>query len=219
MYILYIQLYVYGLKQASRAWRKQISSFLASIGASEVKLDSTLYVLTIDGNAVYILVYVDDILMLAKRNAVLKKVARLIAAKLEVRIEERVSKFLGMIIEKDPIRKTVKIHSSTLIQQMLERFGMKDSRPVKTPLSEGTALSVSMGPCNEGEKSLMERTPYRQLVGCILHLANTTRPDIAFAASYLSRFMSEPGPAHWKAAKHVLNYLEYDKTWDWVRKE
>ena len=61
---------------------------------------------------------------------------------------------------------------------------------------------------DEGEKTLMERTTYRQLVGCIFHLANTTRPDFAFAAGFLSRFMSEPGCAHWKAAKHVLRYLE-----------
>ena len=55
---------LYGLKQASRAWRKKSSSFLSKIGARESQLDPGLYLLTIDGETVDILVYVDDILML-----------------------------------------------------------------------------------------------------------------------------------------------------------
>src|SRR5260221_5169983 len=39
-------------------------------------------------------------------------------------------------------------------------------------------------------------------------LAVTTRPDIAYAASVLARFNSNPGPYHWMAAKHVLRYLK-----------
>ena len=35
-----------------------------------------------------------------------------------------------------------------------------------------------------------------------------TRPDIAFAVSILSRFQSNPGPAHWKAMLHLLAYLK-----------
>ena len=101
-----------------------------------------------------------------------------------------------MIIEQDLIQKTVKIHSSTLIDQMLERFGMVDGKPFKTPLPEEIVLSSSMGPANEGEKSLMERTPYHQLVRCILRLANTTRPDPAFSAGFLSRYMAATGLPH-----------------------
>ena len=38
-------------------------------------------------------------------------------------------------------------------------------------------------------------------------MANTTRPEIAFAAGYLSSFMTNPGMKHWKAAKHFIRYL------------
>lgn len=40
-----------------------------------------------------------------------------------------------------------------------------------------------------------------------MYLATSTRPDIAFAASYLSRFVSNPGPRHWNAVKKVMRYL------------
>ena len=41
-----------------------------------------------------------------------------------------------------------------------------------------------------------------------MYLTLTTRPDIAYAAGVLARFNSNPGPAHWNAAKHVLRYLK-----------
>ena len=54
----------------------------------------------------------------------------------------------------------------------------------------------------------MSKTPYRELVGGLLYLSTTTRPDIVFAVSMLARFMENPGPGHWKAAKQVLRYLK-----------
>ena len=45
------------------------------------------------------------------------------------------------------------------------------------------------------------------MVGSLLYLASWTRPDIAFAVSELSRFISNPGKPHLEAAKHVFRYL------------
>ena len=35
-----------------------------------------------------------------------------------------------------------------------------------------------------------------------------TRPDLAFAVSVVSRFMSKPGPMHWMAVKRIMRYLK-----------
>lgn len=48
---------------------------------------------------------------------------------------------------------------------------------------------------------------YRELVGKILYLANTVRPDLAFIAGVLSRFASAPTSEHWTAGVRVLKYL------------
>jgi hypothetical protein len=40
-----------------------------------------------------------------------------------------------------------------------------------------------------------------------MYLVNT-RPDICYAVSVLSQFMSQPRQTHWIAAKHVLRYLQ-----------
>jgi hypothetical protein len=49
---------------------------------------------------------------------------------------------------------------------------------------------------------------YSQIIGSLMYLASTTRPDISFAVSKLSRFVSNPGDTHWSALERVLRYLK-----------
>ena len=49
---------------------------------------------------------------------------------------------------------------------------------------------------------------YSQIIGSLMYLASATRPDISFAVSKLSRYMSNPGDDHWRALKRVLCYLK-----------
>ncbi|XP_058827254.1 uncharacterized protein LOC131687216 [Topomyia yanbarensis] len=49
---------------------------------------------------------------------------------------------------------------------------------------------------------------YRSLVGGLLYLAVTARPDIAACTAILGRKFSAPGEADWTAAKRVLRYLK-----------
>jgi hypothetical protein len=41
-----------------------------------------------------------------------------------------------------------------------------------------------------------------------MYLANCTRPDIAFTIRELAKFMLNYGMKHFKAAKHLLHYLQ-----------
>lgn len=53
----------------------------------------------------------------------------------------------------------------------------------------------------------MKNAPYRELIGSLMHLALSTRPDIMFTTSFLSQYNSNLGRKHWSAAKRVLRYL------------
>ena len=46
------------------------------------------------------------------------------------------------------------------------------------------------------------------MVGSPPYLASWTRPDVAFAVSELSRFVSNPGKQHLEAAKREIRYLK-----------
>jgi len=56
---------LYGLKQAPQAWYKRLASFLGSIGFKPTRSDNSLFVLREGSESVYLLLYVDDIMLTA----------------------------------------------------------------------------------------------------------------------------------------------------------
>uniref|UniRef100_A0AAV1TEB5 Reverse transcriptase Ty1/copia-type domain-containing protein n=1 Tax=Peronospora matthiolae TaxID=2874970 RepID=A0AAV1TEB5_9STRA len=54
---------IYGLKQASRVWNETFDEYVCSIGFQVSDFDPCLYIKTSDGHCVFILVYVDDVLV------------------------------------------------------------------------------------------------------------------------------------------------------------
>ncbi|KAK4406231.1 Retrovirus-related Pol polyprotein from transposon TNT 1-94 [Sesamum angolense] len=53
----------------------------------------------------------------------------------------------------------------------------------------------------------MKNIPYSNAIGSVMYLMVSTRPDIAYAVSCLSRYMSNVGLPHWEALKWLLRYL------------
>lgn len=84
---------------------------------------------------------------------------------------------------------------------------MSECKPVKIPMNASEKLSTEMSPKTDEEVAAMKDVPYQEAVGCLMYLAQCTRPDILFAVNVLSRFNQNPGPKHWIAVKHVLRYL------------
>ncbi|GKV37353.1 hypothetical protein SLEP1_g45393 [Rubroshorea leprosula] len=77
---------------------------------------------------------------------------------------------------------------------------MDNSKPVSTPLVLHEKLSKRDG------SVYVDASQYRSVVGSLLYLT-ATRPDIMYAASLLSRFMSSPTQLHFAIAKRVLRYV------------
>ena len=69
-------------------------------------------------------------------------------------------------------------------------------------------LSRAQCPQTPAEVEVMKCVPYLAVVGALMYLATSTRPDIAYTVGCLARFNSNPGVAHWHAVKHILRYLK-----------
>ena len=78
---------------------------------------------------------------------------------------------------------------------------MTDCNHVGTPVE--TTMKLFKDP--EGRK--VDSTLYKQIVGSLMYLT-TTRPDIMYAVSLISRFMEFPKEIHLLAAKRILRYLK-----------
>ena len=65
-----------------------------------------------------------------------------------------------------------------------------------------------MSPKTDEEKVSMEKIPYASAVGSLMYAMVCTRPDLAYSASLVSRFMSNPSKEHWEAVKWIFRYLK-----------
>jgi hypothetical protein len=95
--------------------------------------------------------------------------------------------------------------------KILEQFGMTDSKFMSTPASHSYRLSKSDSPNTPQQQQEMKDKPYRPIVGALMYAAISTRPDIAYAVNSISRYMQNPGTAHYTAARRVLGYLNGTK--------
>ncbi|RWR92156.1 Gag-protease-integrase-RT-RNaseH polyprotein [Cinnamomum micranthum f. kanehirae] len=98
--------------------------------------------------------------------------------------------------------------SGTYIDKVLEKFGMMTCSSSPVPPHKGDKLDLTQCPQNDLERKEMEKYPYASLVGSLMYAQVCTKPDISHAVGMLGRFQSNPGIAHWKAAKKVLRYLK-----------
>ncbi|KAL5565857.1 hypothetical protein UlMin_029021 [Ulmus minor] len=85
---------------------------------------------------------------------------------------------------------------------------MSDSKAVQTPLAAHFKLSTDMSPKTDEERKDVERIPYASAVGSLMYAMVCTRPDLAYSASLVSRFMSNPGKDHWEAVKWIFRYVK-----------
>ena len=199
---------LYGLKQAGRVWNKTLHSALSSMGFKHVQSDHGLYIYLRDDVRLLMPVFVDDITLACKDGAKIDSVIQELSQHFKLRDLGPTTQLLGIEIHRDRPNRQLSISQSQFISNLIQEHGLSDSKPVTTPLNPGTRLSTSMCPQNDAEALEMQQYPYISVVGSLMYLAVTTRPDIAYAAGVLARFNSNPGPAHWQAAKHVLHYLK-----------
>ena len=190
---------LYGLRQAAQAWHKKLKASLLGAGFSVSLADPCLYMMKVHGECVYMLVHVDDCLVAGSTTGV-QTVKTAIKALFDVKDTGPVSFFLGLQVVRDRTARKLWLGQPRYVETVLEQLCMADCKPRVTPLDCGTQL-------NKVGEHLKPDVPFSALVGSLLYLSTSTRPDIAHAVGMLSRFVSNPCVKHWKAAKSVLRYL------------
>ena len=106
--------------------------------------------------------------------------------------------FLG--IEVTQSEDDIFISQTKYENDVLKIFRMLKCKPTVTPITTGTKLS------KEDDGSKVDPTMYKRLVESLMYLT-TTRPDIMFAVSLISRFMESLKNTHWQDGKIILRYI------------
>lgn len=192
---------LYGLKQAGRQWNIKLDTKLKEMGLRPTVNEPCLYhKRNKDGSDLYVVIYVDDILIASQKRFAIDTFKHELAKRFELKDFGQATFCLGINIKKNGVE--YHLSQEKYINDILKKFGMENSKPVKTPMETGKPVM------SERKKEEGKIFPYRELIGSLMYLSVATRPDIANATAKLAQFAENPDDTHWKAAKRILRYLK-----------
>src|SRR4051812_46243645 len=173
---------LYGLKQSPRQWYKKFDSVMIRAGYRRCESDSCVYFLQ-GKDPTYLLLYVDDMLIVTRSKAQVQKVKAQLKKKFDMKDLGEARKILGMEITRDRSTDALWLSQENYVLKVLERFNMTEARPVTTPLASHFRLSSGQCPQSPGEEEEMSQVPYASVVGSLVYAMVCTIPDLAFAVS------------------------------------
>jgi hypothetical protein len=149
---------------------------------------------------VYILVYVDDLLVIGPKEGTQETVGYLLDT-YDCHDLGDVSSYLGLQITRDRARRSIFINQQPNARDLVARYNMTESKQRSTPLPFDTKLSKG------GSEPLEDSTNYARLMGELSYLAVWSRFDLSKSTNSLARYISCPTVAHWQAALGIVRYL------------
>ncbi|KAL1957289.1 hypothetical protein VTO42DRAFT_6195 [Malbranchea cinnamomea] len=194
---------LYGLKQAARIWYFTAVEYLQSLGFRVSPYDAGLRIHTT--RRLYLTLHIDDCRILSPSEADVDWVVHQISCEFEIRDVTNQRRYLGLKLYLQPDDLGV---SRPQYIKDLEDFGMEDCNATLSSMSKG--LRIEFSPPGEAKTSLddgFSESNYQRGMGALQFLATSTRPEIAFAVNYLSRYVNSPNRVCWLAFKQILRYL------------
>ncbi|KAI0505062.1 hypothetical protein KFK09_016019 [Dendrobium nobile] len=190
---------IYGLKQSPRQWYNKLTQHLTRTGFQFSRADPSLLMYKQGTVQIYILIYVDDMLITGNDNSSIQHILLGLRQAFSLKDPAPVSLFLGIRISHTP-------HGLFLDQQqyatdILKSAGFLHCKPLPTPITPRSIQS------REPDSNLLHPPNYRSIVGSLQYLT-ITRPDLAFATNQLCQHMHNPQPTHVHALKRTLRYLQ-----------
>ena len=205
-YVCRLRKSLYGLIQAPREWNELLHNFLTSFGLQRSSVDPCLYVRIAAGVTTLAAFWVDDGLIMSTDPQECINLVNALAVNVEVS-SKPADHFVGLNIDRDRGNRKLYLSCPSFIEKLLAKFQMSQCHPLTVPADPHTRLSKAMAPQTPVERDRMQKVPFRMLVGSLMYIATTFRPDIAFAVNVVARFCQNPGNAHWQAAKRIARYL------------
>jgi hypothetical protein len=194
---------LYGSKQAAFMWYSLIYRVLLQFGFERSKYEPCCFIYKNqdEGEYAMVCICVDDLLIVSKTEKCTSNIKQYLAEIFrKIKDLKELEKYLGLRIQKK--EKQIILIQSEYVDSILKEY--KDTKneeiqPRNTPLPKD--LNPLVNEENGREKSIFD------IIGKIRFLADRTRPDLAFAASFLARFAMKPAKVHVNAVQHVLGYI------------
>lgn len=190
---------LYGLKESPRAWYECFNNFLTTFGFRRSKYDYCLYVKKENSLTVYILLFVDDLLICCENEGVIADIKTKLSKKFKMKDMGKAKNYIGIEIKYNFNQNNyLTLSQKSYIESLAKRYNIENAKLFKTPMEINLKLEQS---------DIDEDVKYRNLIGALLYISSGTRPDICYSVNYLSRFQNCYNKTHFQYALRVLKYL------------
>lgn len=198
-YVYKLKKALYRLKQAPKAWYDRLKTFLVDHKYTMGLVDNTLFTKKKDSHIIIVQIYVDDIIFGSTCQELCVDFSKIMHDEFEMSMMGELNFFLGLQIKQ--LEDGIFFNQSKYIKDMLKKFGLEDSKPIKTHMSTETKLT------KDEESESVDSTKYRGMIGSLLYLT-ASRPDIMFSVCLCARFQEDPKTTHLEAVKRIFRYIK-----------
>ena len=134
---------LYGLKQSTMQWNRRFDKFILQNGYSKNIHDPCVYFRKLPNKfMIYLLLYVDDMLITTKSKADLYQLKQQLSSKFDMKDLGAARKNLGIEILRDREVCSICLSQEQYVKKVLFRFGMKNVKPVTTFFANHFMLSA-----------------------------------------------------------------------------
>ena len=160
---------IYGLKQSPRCWNATLDRQLRHMGFIQSTSDPCIYTAS-EGEAFIIGVYVDDIILAGKSEKKMADIKKALSDKFEMKDLGELHYFLGVKVIQDRKKGTIWIGQPVYTENILQKFGMENAKPISTPVAVNTKLMLKTE-----DSEYFDKETYQSAVGSLLYLSTRTR--------------------------------------------
>ena len=195
---------LYGLKQSARQWNRKCDKAFKRLGFSPLKSDPCVYFRYSDGAIIG--VYVNDMLILAPngKQAIIDKIKDDLRSQFKIKELSLIKRILGMQITRIRNKRTVYINQSVYIEKFLHEYAMEKERFKSIVTSMNGYVHLRKIIIDDEQEN---RNAYCKRIESMIFAMVYTSPDVCFAMSKLSQYMSNSGSHHGIAIKQFLRYF------------
>nr|GEV28082.1 retrovirus-related Pol polyprotein from transposon TNT 1-94 [Tanacetum cinerariifolium] len=194
---------LYGPKQSPKAWYDRLKTFLIKHEYKMEMVDNKLFIKKKSSNLIIVQIYVDGIIFCLTCQDMCDEFSKIMHDEFEMSMMGELKFFLGLQIKQ--MKDDIFFNQSKYIKEMLKKFGLEDSKPMKTPMSSDTKLT------KDEECESLDSTKYRGMIGSLLYLM-ANRPNIMFSVCLVPASKRIPKPLILKRLSVSFDILKAVRT-------
>lgn len=189
---------LYGLKRAPRCWNDKFNSFMLQNNFCRSISDCCLYFKIEKNVKVFVLLYVDDLMILGNETIAVNDFKQKLNAAFKMKDLGRISNYLGLhIVQK---LDSIEIDQKEYLEKVLTKIDLTGVKEYDTPLDTNLKISKTV--------DLSYENKCRKLIGYLMYAMVGSRPDICIALNILSRYQSKANEDLFRALLRVMSYVK-----------